>query len=127
MPRRSTSLGCHSNVGPIGLAPPTSGTCSMAEGESKPVVPVAVEPASEPASEPAVESSGEVTKEEVSSSALVGLPQKRYYRQRAHSNPLADHTFEYPVSPERADWSKLYPPPESPEQDDKVRSQTGNP
>lgn len=21
-------------------------------------------------------------------------PQKKYYRQRAHSNPMADHTFE---------------------------------
>ena len=37
------------------------------------------------------------------------LPQKRYYRQRAHSNPLADHTFEYPVSPEQMDWGSLYP------------------
>lgn len=24
----------------------------------------------------------------------VGLPQKRFYRQRAHSNPLNDHSFE---------------------------------
>lgn len=24
----------------------------------------------------------------------VGLPQKRFYRQRAHSNPIADHTFD---------------------------------
>lgn len=37
------------------------------------------------------------------------LPQKRYYRQRAHSNPLADHTFEYPVSPEQMEWGSLYP------------------
>ncbi|KAL0978270.1 hypothetical protein UPYG_G00168220 [Umbra pygmaea] len=37
------------------------------------------------------------------------MPQKRYYRQRAHSNPMADHTFEYPVSPEDMDWSQLYP------------------
>lgn len=22
------------------------------------------------------------------------LPQKRYYRQRAHSNPIADHDFD---------------------------------
>jgi len=36
-------------------------------------------------------------------------PQKRYYRQRAHSNPLADHTFEYPTSPEQMDWGSLYP------------------
>ena len=39
----------------------------------------------------------------------LGLPQKRYYRQRAHSNPLSDHTFSYPVSPETMDWSQLYP------------------
>ncbi|XP_069762186.1 tRNA (guanine-N(7)-)-methyltransferase isoform X3 [Narcine bancroftii] len=36
-------------------------------------------------------------------------PQKRYYRQRAHSNPMADHAFEYPVKPEEMDWSKYYP------------------
>ncbi|XP_056130381.1 tRNA (guanine-N(7)-)-methyltransferase isoform X2 [Lampris incognitus] len=37
------------------------------------------------------------------------MPQKRYYRQRAHSNPMADHTFEYPICPENMDWSQLYP------------------
>ena len=25
------------------------------------------------------------------------LPQKRYFRQRAHSNPMSDHNFAYPV------------------------------
>ncbi|XP_071766902.1 tRNA (guanine-N(7)-)-methyltransferase [Centroberyx gerrardi] len=39
----------------------------------------------------------------------LSMPQKRYYRQRAHSNPMADHTFEYPVCPEDMDWSQLYP------------------
>ncbi|KAK1799828.1 hypothetical protein P4O66_006355 [Electrophorus voltai] len=39
----------------------------------------------------------------------VSMPQKRYYRQRAHSNPMADHTFEYPVCPKEMDWSQLYP------------------
>ncbi|KAG7477402.1 hypothetical protein MATL_G00069290 [Megalops atlanticus] len=39
----------------------------------------------------------------------VTMPQKRYYRQRAHSNPMADHTFEYPVCPAEMDWSQLYP------------------
>ncbi|XP_056324718.1 tRNA (guanine-N(7)-)-methyltransferase [Danio aesculapii] len=39
----------------------------------------------------------------------VCMPQKRYYRQRAHSNPMADHTFQYPVCPEQMDWSPLYP------------------
>ncbi|KAF4518025.1 hypothetical protein B566_EDAN009258 [Ephemera danica] len=36
-------------------------------------------------------------------------PQKRHYRQRAHSNPTADHVVGYPVSPDQMDWSKLYP------------------
>ncbi|XP_063300849.1 tRNA (guanine-N(7)-)-methyltransferase [Pelobates fuscus] len=39
----------------------------------------------------------------------VSHPQKRYYRQRAHSNPMADHTFQYPVKPELMDWSEYYP------------------
>lgn len=37
------------------------------------------------------------------------LPQKKYYRQRAHSNPIADHNFDYPVCPSEMDWSALYP------------------
>uniref|UniRef100_A0A8C5HKW1 tRNA (guanine-N(7)-)-methyltransferase n=1 Tax=Gouania willdenowi TaxID=441366 RepID=A0A8C5HKW1_GOUWI len=37
------------------------------------------------------------------------MPQKRYYRQRAHSNPMAHHSFDYPVAPEEMDWSQLYP------------------
>nr|CAH7762653.1 unnamed protein product [Callosobruchus chinensis] len=41
--------------------------------------------------------------------AEISLPQKRYYRQRAHSNPIADHCFDYPPSPDVMDWSKLYP------------------
>ncbi|XP_025414832.1 tRNA (guanine-N(7)-)-methyltransferase [Sipha flava] len=39
----------------------------------------------------------------------LSLPQKRYYRQRAHSNPIADHDFDYPSCPEAYDWSTLYP------------------
>ncbi|GJQ87783.1 hypothetical protein Trydic_g18640 [Trypoxylus dichotomus] len=37
------------------------------------------------------------------------LPQKRYYRQRAHSNPIADHCIDYPQSPADMDWLKFYP------------------
>jgi tRNA (guanine-N7-)-methyltransferase len=37
------------------------------------------------------------------------LPKKRYYRQRAHSNPFSDHKLDYPTTPEEMDWSKLYP------------------
>lgn len=39
----------------------------------------------------------------------VGLPQKRNYRQRAHSNPIADHCMDYPTTPEDIDWSLFYP------------------
>ena len=40
---------------------------------------------------------------------LMSLPQKRFYRQRAHSNPIADHCFEYPSDPSSMDWSSHYP------------------
>jgi len=36
-------------------------------------------------------------------------PQKRYYRQRAHSNPISDHCFEYPPHPDQFDVKSLYP------------------
>ena len=39
----------------------------------------------------------------------VQLPQKRYYRQRAHSNPLAHHTFDYPTRPSNQVWDEKYP------------------
>lgn len=37
------------------------------------------------------------------------LPQKRYFRQRAHANVFSDHSFAYPVSPQQMDWTPLYP------------------
>ncbi|XP_043269237.1 tRNA (guanine-N(7)-)-methyltransferase [Venturia canescens] len=40
---------------------------------------------------------------------MLSLPQKKYYRQRAHSNPIADHCIEYPRKPEDMDWTSLYP------------------
>ncbi|KAL0272473.1 UNVERIFIED_CONTAM: hypothetical protein PYX00_005428 [Menopon gallinae] len=40
---------------------------------------------------------------------IISLPQKRYYRQRAHSNPIADHCIDYPVKPSEMNWKKLYP------------------
>uniref|UniRef100_A0A2P2HWG0 tRNA (guanine-N(7)-)-methyltransferase n=1 Tax=Hirondellea gigas TaxID=1518452 RepID=A0A2P2HWG0_9CRUS len=41
---------------------------------------------------------------------MVGkLPQKRFYRQRAHSNPMADHSFDYPLCPQQMDWKPHYP------------------
>jgi tRNA (guanine-N7-)-methyltransferase len=36
-------------------------------------------------------------------------PQKKYFRQRAHTNPRADHCFEYPYYPGDMDWSLHYP------------------
>ena len=33
----------------------------------------------------------------------VQLPKKRFYRQRAHSNPIADHCFDYPIKPEEVE------------------------
>ncbi|KAF5298209.1 hypothetical protein FQA39_LY02633 [Lamprigera yunnana] len=41
--------------------------------------------------------------------ATKSLPQKKYYRQRAHSNPIADHCIEYPRTPDEMDWSKYFP------------------
>lgn len=43
------------------------------------------------------------------SGADIELPQKRFYRQRAHCNPLADHSFRPPVTPQEMDWSPLFP------------------
>ncbi|OZJ01982.1 tRNA (guanine-N(7)-)-methyltransferase [Bifiguratus adelaidae] len=37
------------------------------------------------------------------------LPQKRYYRQRAHANPFSDHMLDYPINPSTMDWSTHYP------------------
>ncbi|KIY68818.1 putative methyltransferase [Cylindrobasidium torrendii FP15055 ss-10] len=37
------------------------------------------------------------------------LPQKRFYRQRAHANPFSDHNLEYPHSPGHCDWTVHYP------------------
>lgn len=37
------------------------------------------------------------------------LPKKKFYRQRAHSNPFSDHQLDYPSCPEEMDWAKLYP------------------
>jgi len=39
----------------------------------------------------------------------IAAPQKKYFRQRAHSNPLADHSFIYPIKPESMNWNPFYP------------------
>ncbi|KAL4920236.1 putative methyltransferase-domain-containing protein [Aspergillus aurantiobrunneus] len=42
-------------------------------------------------------------------SAALKLPQKKYYRQRAHANPFSDHFLKYPLSPAHMDWSTHFP------------------
>ena len=38
------------------------------------------------------------------------MPQKRFYRQRAHCNPLSHNdSFQYPLRPDKMDWTKEYP------------------
>lgn len=39
---------------------------------------------------------------------LPALPQKKFFRQRAHSNPRSDHDLQYPASPSQMDWTQLY-------------------
>ncbi|MCO5556786.1 hypothetical protein L7F22_010339 [Adiantum nelumboides] len=36
-------------------------------------------------------------------------PRKRFYRARAHSNPLSDSQFPVPISPAHIDWSVHFP------------------
>ncbi|KMT11852.1 hypothetical protein BVRB_5g105480 [Beta vulgaris subsp. vulgaris] len=38
-----------------------------------------------------------------------GLPRKRFYRARAHSNPLSDSHFPVPLSPHHVDYSLHFP------------------
>ena len=47
--------------------------------------------------------------EEATEVSDVDLPRKRFYRQRAHSNPFSDHRLDYPASPDKMDWQKFYP------------------
>ena len=40
------------------------------------------------------------TAESLEDDEEIELPRKRYYRQRAHSNPFSDHELIYPAKPE---------------------------
>ncbi|KAF9660604.1 hypothetical protein SADUNF_Sadunf18G0002900 [Salix dunnii] len=42
-------------------------------------------------------------------SKSTGLPRRRFYRIRAHSNPLSDSHFPVPISPSHVDFSLHYP------------------
>jgi tRNA (guanine-N7-)-methyltransferase len=53
----------------------------------------------------------EIGSEETKSS----MPQKKYFRSRAHCNPLSNNDgFEYPLRPVEMDWSPYYPGLEKP-------------
>ncbi|CAH9089971.1 unnamed protein product [Cuscuta europaea] len=42
-------------------------------------------------------------------SKKTGLPRKRFYRARAHSNPLSDSHFPVPICPAQVDFASHYP------------------
>ncbi|CAI5759225.1 unnamed protein product [Candida verbasci] len=46
---------------------------------------------------------------ETPSDLEISLPKKRFYRQRAHSNPFSDHALNYPINSDSMDWKQLYP------------------
>ncbi|KAK3672571.1 tRNA (guanine-N(7)-)-methyltransferase (tRNA(m7G46)-methyltransferase) [Recurvomyces mirabilis] len=37
------------------------------------------------------------------------MPQKKFYRQRAHANPFSDHDLTYPECPAAMDWAERFP------------------
>ncbi|KAL2931083.1 hypothetical protein RDABS01_036493 [Bienertia sinuspersici] len=45
----------------------------------------------------------------ISKNKSTGLPRKRFYRARAHSNPLSDSHFPVPLSPQHVDYSIHFP------------------
>ncbi|KCV72732.1 tRNA (guanine-N7-)-methyltransferase [Fonticula alba] len=47
--------------------------------------------------------------EATASGTLAALPQKKNFRQRAHSNPYADHLLEYPTSHTEMNWNEFFP------------------
>ncbi|CAG8235756.1 unnamed protein product [Penicillium salamii] len=47
--------------------------------------------------------------ESTDNDSVIKMPQKKFFRQRAHANPFSDHRLEYPLSPAHMDWSSHYP------------------
>ncbi|RHZ20150.1 hypothetical protein DYB37_004415 [Aphanomyces astaci] len=48
-------------------------------------------------------------------SEIVGMPQKKFYRSRAHCNPLSHNdSFDYPLNPADMNWSTHFPKLENP-------------
>lgn len=47
--------------------------------------------------------------------SIPGMPQKKYFRSRAHCNPLSHNNgFIYPLNPQEMDWSPHFPNIETP-------------
>eukprot|EP01018_Ginkgo_biloba_P018499 Gb_23703 [translate_table: standard] len=61
-------------------------------------------------------------------SASVRLPRKRFYRARAHSNPLSDSHFPVPVCPAQFDYAEHFPAyfPTKPQDDSKFSTSSPN-
>jgi len=57
---------------------------------------------------------------------IVGMPQKRHYRQRAHANPFSDHSLDYPPSPSAMDWSAHFPAFYTPQSSSTSQEDPGN-
>ncbi|CAH1786765.1 unnamed protein product [Owenia fusiformis] len=54
-----------------------------------------------------------------SETAETKLPQKKFYRQRAHCNPISDHTLDYPTCPDTMNWHQYYPDHFKPHSEDR--------
>jgi hypothetical protein len=50
------------------------------------------------------------------------LPKKKFYRQRAHCNPLNDSAMDVPLTPAALDWSAHFPAFVNPDGSAKVES-----
>ncbi|CAD5209089.1 unnamed protein product [Bursaphelenchus xylophilus] len=53
---------------------------------------------------------GEKPTESLSEGKLMELPRKKFYRQRAHANPLSDRDMFHPATPETMNWSEFFGP-----------------
>ncbi|KAI6208345.1 TRNA (guanine-N(7)-)-methyltransferase [Aphelenchoides besseyi] len=50
----------------------------------------------------------EENEEPSSKKSLMELPRKKFYRQRAHANPLSRRSYFHPESPEKMNWSEYF-------------------
>ncbi|KAJ5544905.1 tRNA (guanine-N-7) methyltransferase [Penicillium sp. DV-2018c] len=60
--------------------------------------------------------------QEASDGSVIKMPQKKFFRQRAHANPFSDHKLNYPISPAHMDWSSHFPAFVDPDESKKTLS-----